>query len=562
MLIYYWEICSTPIDKDRGNKLHIKKETKAISTLLAILLILVSAIIGALLAYMWTVAPFIVESGDTVDLIVTSVNFPADHATSFGVTVMNPSHSIADTNITDIYIESLGTNRTSIQSSDPSLPILLQRGTTQTFNCSLDWGGLAGRIITVHVLSINNTEAARSILTPSVRLDANTNFDASESINYFNLTVTNANSPINLTLSRVLLDYNPVANLSITLPKTIQPNDTIPIICYANWQGHIKPIVQVETLEGFTAEVRKEAPSTVNLQVSQVNFNETNTNQVTLTLTNSADSATYVNITSIDFTHGNTTDTISGNLSNPTLPLTINTGETVTLICLWNWTDASYRDIDVTMTAYTKQGFASPPLTVRTPARNAGRIDEVHFDLDDTTLFSVNITNFAYSLQTANVTRIDINQNPTSINTALITPGAHATFTCAYNWSSLVGANVTIRAHVMYDSNETQLTYTLKLPYLKITNASFSSLSPETPYVNITVRNSEFSKVKATITSLLIKNETSPLLVVGSTGFEVAVGSEVSIVYPWNWNPYAAKDVTIIVTTVDGSQASATFKVQ
>jgi len=542
--------------------LHIKKETKAISTLLAILLILVSAIIGALLAYMWTVAPFIVESGDTVDLIVTSVNFPADHATSFGVTVMNPSHSIADTNITDIYIESLGTNRTSIQSSDPSLPILFQRGTTQTFNCSLDWGGLAGRIITVHVLSINNTEAARSILTPSVRLDANTNFDASESINYFNLTVTNANSPINLTLSRVLLDYNPVANLSITLPKTIQPTDTIPIICYANWQGHIKPIVQVETREGFTAEVRKEAPSTVNLQVSQVNFNETNTNQVTLTLTNSADSATYVNITSIDFKHGNTTDTISGNLSNPTLPLTINTGQTVTLICLWNWTDASYRDIDVTMTAYTKQGFASPPLTVRTPARNAGRIDEVHFDLDDTTLFSVNITNLAHSLQTANVTRIDINQNPTSINTALITPGAHATFACAYNWSSLVGANVTIRVHVMYDSNETQLTYTLKLPYLKITNASFSSLSPETPYVNITVRNSEFSKVKATIISLLIKNETSPLLVVGSTGFEVAVGSEVSIVYPWYWNPYAGKDVTIIVTTVDGSQASATFKVQ
>ena len=542
--------------------MHIKKETKAISTLLAILLILVSAIIGALLAYMWTVAPFIVESGDTVDLIVTSVNFPADHATSFGVTVMNPSHSVADTNITDIYIESLGTNRTSIQSSDPSLPILLQRGTTQTFNCSLDWGGLAGRIITVHVLSINNTEAARSILTPSVRLDANTNFDASESINYFNLTVTNANSPINLTLSRVLLDYNPVDNLSITLPKTIQPNDTIPIICYANWQGHIKPIVQVETLEGFTAEMRTDVSSTVNLQVSQVNFNETNTNQVTLALNNSADSATYVNITSIDFKHGNTTDTISGNLSNPTLPLTINTGQTVTLICLWNWTDASYRDIDVTMTAYTKQGFASQPLTVRTPARNAGRIDEVHFDLDDTALLSVNITNLAHSLQTANVTRIDINQNPTSINTALITPGAHTTFTCAYNWSSLVGANVTIRANVMYDSNETQLTYTLKLPYLKITNASFSSLSPETPYVNITVRNSEFSKVKATITSLLIKNETSPLLVVGSTGFEVAVGSEVSIVYPWNWNPYAAKDVTIIVTTVDGSQASATFKVQ
>jgi hypothetical protein len=542
--------------------MHIKKQTKAISTLLAIFLILLSAIIGALLTYMWTVAPFIVEPENTVDLIVTDVNFPADHATSFGVTVMNPSHSIADTNITDIYIESSGANRTSIQTSDPTIPILLPRGTTQTFNCTLDWGGLAGKIITVHVLSLNDTEAARSVQSPTVTLNIDTNFDASESVNYFNLTVTNSNSPINLTLSSVLLDYNPVDNLSITLPRTIQPNETVPIICYANWEGHIKPIVQVQTLEGFKAEIRKDAPSTVDLQASQINFNETNTNQVTLTLTNANDSATYVNVTSIDFTHGNTTETISGNLSNPVLPLSINVSQTITLTCLWDWTNTSYRNIDLTVTANTKQGFATPPLTTRTPTANAGRIDAVHFDLDDTGQFSVNITNIAYSLQAANVTRIDINQNPTNITTALITPGAPATFACTYNWSGFVGTNVTIRAHLMYDSNEIQINYTLALPYLTIVNASFSSLSPQTPYINITVRNSEFSKTKATITSILITNETSPLLVVDSTGFEVPTGSEIAIFYPWDWNPYIGKDIIITVTTKDGFQASATFKVQ
>jgi hypothetical protein len=542
--------------------LHFKKKTRAISTLLTILLILLSAIFGALIAYMWTVAPFIVEPENTSDLLITNVNFPVDQATRFTVTVMNPSHSLADTNITDIYIETSGQNRTSITSSDPSLPFPMPRGTVQTFNCSLNWGPFAGRIITVHAKSLNGTETGQSITAPAVAISVSSSFDASDSIERFGVAVLNPNSPINLTISRVLLDYNPVTNLSITLPRVIQPNETVSMTCYADWQGHVKPLVQVETLEGFTAETRRDAPSTVSLKVTQVNFNETNTNQVNVTLSNSADSATYVNITSIDFKYGNITDQIGGTLSSPALPATLETGKNTSLICFWNWTDAKYRNIDLTVTAHTRQGFNSTSLTVRTPTANAGRIDDVYFDLDDTGHFTINITNLAYSLQTANVTAIHVNQAPANITTTLIDSGQRATLDCVYNWSSFVGANVTIRAYLKYGSNETQITHNLKIPYLKITNASFFNLTPENPYINITVRNSEFSRVNATITSILIRNETAPLLVVGSTGFQVTVGSETSIIYPWNWNPYAGKDVTIIVTTVDQLQTLATYKVQ
>ena len=542
--------------------MHFKKKTRAISTLLTILLILLSAIFGALIAYMWTVAPFIVEPENTFDLLITNVNFPVDQATRFTVTVMNPSHSLADTNITDIYIETSGQNRTSITSSDPSLPFPMPRGTVQTFNCSLNWGPFAGRIITVHAKSLNGTETGQSITAPAVAISVSSSFDASDSIERFGVAVLNPNSPINLTISRVLLDYNPVTNLSITLPRVIQPNETVSMTCYADWQGHVKPLVQVETLEGFTAETRRDAPSTVSLQVTQVNFNETNTNQVNVTLSNSADSATYVNITSIDFKYGNITDQIGGTLSSPALPATLETGKNTSLICFWNWTDAKYRNIDLTVTAHTRQGFNSTSLTVRTPTANAGRIDDVYFDLDDTGHFTINITNLAYSLQTANVTAIHVNQAPANITITLIDSGQRATLDCVYNWSSFVGANVTIRAYLKYGSNETQITHNLKIPYLKITNASFFNLTQENPYINITVRNSEFSRVNATITSILIRNETAPLLVVGSTGFQVTVGSETAIIYPWNWNPYAGKDVTIIVTTVDQLQTLATYKVQ
>ena len=540
--------------------MHVSKEIKAISTLLAILLMLISAIFGALLAYMWTMAPFYFEP-KTVDLVVTNLNFPVDHGTYFDLTVMNPSHSISGTNITDIYIESQGLNKTSITTSVPELPIFLDRGTEQTFNCSLDWGALAGQIITVHVLAETSATTSLSAQTPAVNMAVDAVFDASESIQYFNTSVT-LSSPINLTMSQVLFDYNPVENLSIPKSQTLQANTTVTFTCYTNWQGHVKPIVQITTREGFEGEVRKDVGSTIILTATKIDFDQTNTSQVNVTLFNSPDSATYVNITSITFKHDNVTDTFNDTLLTPILPLTIDKNQTVTITCPWNWTDESYRDMDVVVTAYTKQGFTSTPETARTPAKYAANVSDVHFDLNDLGSFSVNLTNRAYSLLTANLTLVEIDQNATVIIPGLIAPGTNATFTCTFNWSSLTGQNVNIRAHLMYGSTEIQVTYSLKLPYLEITNATFINVPPETPNINITVRNTEFSKFNATIVQVLIRNETTSLLVIESSGYQVNAGSEIVLAYSWNWIPYTGNNITVVMTTIDGFQVSATFKVE
>ncbi len=540
--------------------MHVRKEIKAISTLLTILLMLISAIFGALLAYMWTMAPFYFEP-NTVDLVVTNLNFPADHATYFDLTVMNPSHSIGGANITDIYIESSGLNKTSITTSQPTLPLFLDRGTQQTFNCSLDWGGLAGNVLTVHVLTDTNATASLSAQTPAVSIVVGASFNASESIQYFNATVT-VSAPLNLTLTQVLFDYDTVENLNISTPYILQANQTIPFTCYANWEGHVKPLVQVVTNEGFEGEIREDVNSTVILTATRVDFDETNMSQVEVTLFNSADSATYVNITSITFKYGNITDTFNGTLTAPTLPLTIDKNQTVTVTCPWNWSDASYRDMGIVVTAYTKQGFTSVSQTATTPTKYAATIDDVHFDLNDLGSFSVNITNMAYSLQSANVTLIEVNQNATNITPTLIAPASNAMLTCAFNWSSLTGQNVSIKAHLTYSSTEIQLTYSLRLPFLEITNATFTSLPAETPKVYLTVRNSEFSKVNATIVQVVIKNETTPLLVVGSLGYQLNAGSELVIVCSWDWSQYTGKNVTVVMTTSDGFQVSATFKVE
>lgn len=540
----------------------MKRQTLAVSTILTVILILIAAIVGALVAYMWTMAPFYLEPENAVDLIVTDTNFPVNNAGYFNVTVMNPSHSVSAANITDIYITAPGFNRTSVTDSNPELPFTLDRGTTQTIDCSLLWGDLAGKLVTVHVATTNNTGAERSVQTQDVRLGLNTFFNASQSINYFNISVTSVSSPINLSLSRVLFDFYPLnnTNLNTTLP-VIQQGQTIGLTCYVRWEGFVNPLIRVETTEGYAAEKQADARGTVSLQVTEAAFNDTNVNEVDVTLFNSPDSAVGIDVSNIILTHGNITYAISGNLSNPALPMSINKNQTVVFACTWPWSDSANRDIDITVNANTTQGFVSISKSVRTPPRVAANMTAVNFDLDNTGIFTINVTNLQYSLDTVNVTSIDLNQTVVGTSPILLIPGQQATISCTFNWSAFVGQNARITFHVNSSSNAFPNFYDTYVPYLKVTNADFSAFSENNLYANVTVRNSEFSKVNATITGVQVRTDNATFLIAGATGYEIDVGSEGAIVCPWNWKPYRTQNVIITVYTADGTQASATFEI-
>jgi hypothetical protein len=544
----------------------MRKEVRAISTLFAILLIVVAAIIGAFIAYAWTMAPFYLEPQNNLDLIITGANFPVNDANNFNVTVLNPSHSSFDANITNIYLTAAGFNESSITGSTPGLPFVLAIGTSQTITCSLQWGAMAGSLIQVHVLTANNTETALSVQTQQVTLGVATNFNASSDA-YFNVTVTNQPSPINLTMSDFLLNYNSVVeNLTIKVPAVIPANQSITFTCFTNWQGLVEPVITVETLEGYTAQIQEAIPW-VDLQVTQVTFNETNTNETDITLSNMPNSTASVIVANITLAYGNNTGTfvISGNLSSPSLPMAIDVNQTVVFACAWNWTDISYRDVNVTVTANTEEGFVSGSAAVITPLGVAANINNVVFDLDNTGLFLVNMTNMPYSLDTINVTQVDLNQNQTATSATLIAPGVQSTLTCVFNWSSFIGQNVTVTAYVMYNSNESLLTYNLTVPYLEITNASFIYLSPGSPYLNVTIYNSEFSQINETVTQMNIvaENGTMPISwqSTNDSGQQVSIGSVVGMLFPWEWEPYVGQNVTITLQTADGYQTSATFVV-
>jgi len=541
--------------------LHMKRRTLAISTVFTIILILIAAVVGAIIAYGWNMSSFYLEPENVIDVTITDLTFQVSDARHFGVTIMNPSHSASDTNITEIYATATGLNTTIASATDPTLPFILARGTVQTFNCSLVWGDAAGQVITVHAVTSNNTEAIRSVKTQSVRLVMSTVFNASESVNYFNVSITSVNAPIDLTLNRVLFDFNAVnnTNVNIALPQVIHSNETINFTCYVAWEGYVNPVLRVETKEGYAVQITTEANAIVSLQVAGISFNATNTDEVDVKLFNSNESSNSVDVSNMTFSYDNTTFVINGSLSNPTLPATIGINQSVVFACKWDWSNS--RNVTVTVKAYTLQGFVGVSNTTITPLRVAANITAVNFDLGDIGIFSVNVTNLPYSLSAVNVTSIYINQANASFNPTTLNAGQQATVACNYNWSGFIGQDARITVYFNSDSNGFSQVYSFHIPYIKVTGATFSSNSDNSFYVNVTVHNSEFSKVNATITTVQVSTNNTTFPITGVIGDTINVGSDIAIVCSWYWKQYSTQNITVTVYTADGTAASATFEV-
>lgn len=550
--------------------MNFKNGLRAVSTLIIIILILASLVIGALITYVWTIAPFYLEPSDTVDLVITDVNFPVDNASHFDFTIMNPSHSVSGTVISDVYVTAAGiAGRYNVSSSDPLLPMFLDKGTTESIRCESRWSGIAGKTLTVHVTGQNGSGASRSFKSQFVELEVDANFNATQSVKDFNVTVkNNAASAINLTLKNVLIDFNPVSNVTISFPRTIQTNETVKFDGFFDWRGYAKPTVRVETIEGYYGEAAKEVSSVVDLQVANVTFNESNSTEVGVTLHNWEQSATAVDVTAIILTRGNVTESLSLAGSSPSpLPCRLDKGGNATFNCVWNWTDRSYRNKNINITAETRQGFTAQTL-IGTPQEVAARIDDVKLDLDDTEHLTVNVTNLAYSLQTINVTAIDFNPNSTVITPTLLSAGAQAAIQCSFNWTSFLRANASVTVYFTYGANQSTIQFYLTVPYLKVENASFSNFALGNPYVNVTVMNSPFSRTNATITRVLIRTANATFALDGTITSPkiplttpLVTGAEMTLTGLWDSTPYIGEDVTVIVQTADGLQASATFRV-
>ena len=553
--------------------MRIKKEIKAVSTIITILLILISAVFGAFASYIWVMARFYNVPVNGTLLVVEDLAFPADNFTYFNVTVLNPSYSTSDVNITAFNLGVESTNETQIANvTDPALPFLIQKGTRQSFKCLENWSNFSGESVTIEPLTVNGSASTRSNVytTPRAKLVIS-NFDASENVQYVSFAVSNPPQSMNLTISQILINGFSV-NVTPSLQYPLPTSQSVSFQCAWNWEGMtgVNATIVVRTVEGYeqtyvTSEIRG-----AYVYVSDVEFDYTDTSYFNMTVNNSAQSLATVIITKVNMTTQNgTTITLRTIPPLDIVTVGIPSNQSLPIKCLgWDWN--SYRNETITINVYTRQNFTVQSKTAVAPSTVVWAIDDVQFDLDDLEHFSVNVTNTKISLQQINITGVDFNQNVTTVDPSLLNPGDQTTLVCEFNWTNYVGENATITVHAVYGSSISSTSYNLAIPFLKMRTVLFSKFPTDNPYVQITIFNSNFSKLPENLTQILadVGNGPKPLdgtlmtPPIAPDGYRLVSGDQITIICPWNWVPSFGKTVTIIVQTADGTQLTKTLKVQ
>jgi len=103
---------------------------------------------------------------------------------------------------------------------------------------------------------------------------------------------------------------------------------------------------------------------TVILRIPEVLFDTVDTTHFNVTIQNSPESFSYVDITRIIVTLENGTF-LEITETTPTFPYTLDQNATVTFICAWDWSD--YRGKNVAVTVYTQQGYLAGKTALTPP---------------------------------------------------------------------------------------------------------------------------------------------------------------------------------------------------
>jgi len=566
--------------------LHLQRNVKAVSTLILILLILCALIFGALISYLWVMANYYLEP-NTVQLAITDLNFQVDHADYFNVTVMNPSHSASATNVTEIYVTVLGNSTMfPVTSTLPEdLPILIDRGTVQTIDCLYNWSDFAGESITVHVAATDAVGAEKTIETRLVKLNLQTYFNSSISSQQFNITVQNdLQSAINLTLTKVTIGGEPVQDLAtlnyttINLPVNLTIGEQLPMICTYDWENMANPVIRVETGQGYYVDHTANATARANWFVTQAMVSETNPEEMNVTVFNSADSSTYLDIAAIILTFSNGTKyTINGTLTDPQFSPSyeqpyyrLEPNSTVTFKhCIWNWRNST--DSNITLEAINLQGFEAATKPVNLLPSTIFGISGLDFNITHTGYFIANITNLPSSIGEVGIDKIMLNDKTTTFVNQTIPVGEERQFNCTFDWTSLRGQTVTIFTNTS-DGTQASASTTLPSVDLKLSEtAAFNSTMEGIPYVNVTIFNTAFSIQNVTIANVTFAVANSTFTIDGTltvpqiapNGTLLVIDSNVTVVCLWNWNSdsYHGETLTITVQTKEGFEVSQTFPI-
>lgn len=546
------------------------KNTRALSTIALVLLLLLSAIVGGVLSYLWTMGFYLslkekIPEKNTVSIV--DVYFPPHNATVFNVTVLNPTFSPDEF----VEIESIAYSvkdegalhyPTSVF---PTLPFNISRGNSQTFLVSTFWSSLVNQTLIVSVFVKNGLGSTSAVILPYTRLlVANVDFNPVLGVSNFTVTLRNDNlSATHLNITKIWIDEYEITNYTQpSLPFSLSPGDSKTFNLNYNWASYAtiggSHTITVRALQGYFGTNATVVPRLA-FTVQNISFNPADTLHFNVTVKNNVSTNTHLNVTKIEvqMQNGTVVDVTPANSSkNGVLG-----NSTATFTCNWDWT--SIRNNNIKVTVYMLQGVKESNQK-RTPLAAMLSIPEEPV-FADTGRFLVTIKNSPYSIKTANITKITVTLgNGTETSKNLITQplsgpyligiGETAMFGCSWDWTTYLNNSVKINVYTdegfanssAIRTPSSALNFTV---YLNVTSVVFNTAN--TTQFEITLYNDLSSTRSANITriSILLANGTEVTATSASLPLLLGTNSSETIVCQWDWTALRGKSIVIRVYT-------------
>jgi len=561
----------------------LRNQVRGTSTIALILLVLISAIIGGIISYAFTIAYYTKIPKETT-LAITNVYINPRDIRSFIIEVLNPSYSPSDTNVTRIALSlKNGTQLYDVVEANPSIKngLRIRKGESVNITCStikkdnitITFGefvsAFPGEAILLHVFAEGSPAANIETLLPYVKLEITADFNPRVSFKKFNITLTNSlRSEVDLTITDLvpgLIAFEEVNPDFKSTPVVLPRNATVCFQFYnGSWHGFTQIRLEIYTEQGYTfcKEITME---TVYAAIQAVGFDENQTDKFNIKVYNFAESANSVNVKRIECVLENgiklSFDCDSAEiLPNATRVFTFD----------WNWRD--YRGKSVTVVAYFTQDFATPEYRVQTPTPVILKVLNAAnaFSLHDKEHFNITILNHASSIETVNITKIMVKETSEilSITDGIINPCDNKTFSCGFNWTKFLnnyGRDLTLTVYAT--GNKTlkeyafNFSFTLPVAELNITAITHTSID-NTRYLNLTVRNLNHSVWNLTLSKVTIKvldSAEALEYLLPKNHVILNVGGEAILLCPFDWQRYIGKNITVILVTEELVEASITY---
>lgn len=342
----------------------IARNVKAISRLLLILLLLLALIIGAIFSYLVVIGYYITLETNIPDnpaLSITETNFDPHNAEKFTLTILNPTYSAGDVNITEISLITQDNEIHKVSNVEPKLPAEIKKGKDETFQCIWNWGNYTGETIKVIVLVDDGSGSTYTIKTSNVNLIISPLF-AVASTQQFNLTLNHLKgSAVDLKVTNMTITPENEAAFSVELINRTYPQlliiDTITTLqCSWDWEAYKGTTIHITifTQQNITFYHTEKLPEPSVFTIKDFEFDPEDTTTFKMSIEISDPNITSANITAVGTVIGDQAEQLV--VESPRLlPYHIKANETITFTARWGWTD--YEGELITFALETEEGY-------------------------------------------------------------------------------------------------------------------------------------------------------------------------------------------------------------